>query len=667
MRFPSNLVVALAAMTLAGGCKKDEPQPPAGPATPPAQPTQPAQPGAAGQPSQPTQGAPIPVAEQAAGLANIPRKGPADAKVVIIESSDFQCPFCSRAKDTVEKVAETWPKDVAVYFFHNPLAFHPNAMPAAKASMAAHKQGKFWEMHDKLFANARELTAENFDKWAGELGLDMARFKADMGDPEIEKEIKRQQAAMVALGARGTPGFFINGEAIKGAQPFETFKAIVEKKLAETDKAVAEGAPAAKAWQQVAKATHPAGDNFIAWVVDGGQPPVQEEQPAQPARPAVDATVWKVQVGPKDARKGAAEPLVTIVTFSEFQCPFCARVLPTMKQLLDAYPNDVAVVFKHNPLAFHNNAVPAALASIAAGNQGKFWEMHDKLFDGQRDLSAENIDKWATELGLDMARFKADMESPETKRQVEEDQKLASEVNARGTPNSFVNGRQMTGAQPFEAFKALVDEELEKAKKLVDGGTPRGGVYAAVIKDGKVFRALDDTVQSFDLTGVPTKGPANARVQIVEFSDFQCPFCSRVGPVIDEVQSAYGDAVSVTFMQFPLSFHQQAAPAGKAALAAHAQGKFWQMHDKLFANQKELGPEKYEEWARELGLDMEKWKAAMADPQLDDAIKAQTEQGTKAGVGGTPTVFINGRKFQPPSGYNVESFKAVIEGEILGK
>ena len=664
MRVHSSLIVAAVAAIALGGCKKDQPEQ-TGP-TPPAAvkggETPAADKGAA-KPAEPERAAP----ELPKGLVDIPRKGPADAKVVIIESSDFQCPFCSRATATMKQVEEAWPKDVAIYFFQNPLAFHPNAMPAAKAAIAAHKQGKFWEMHDKLFGNQRELSPESYDKWATELGLDLTKFKADMADPETEKEIKRQQAAMVALGARGTPGFFVNGEAVKGAQPFEAFKGIVEKKLAEADKAIADGAPADRAWQQVAKATHPAGDNFVAWVIEGGEPPAQAEQPAQPQRPAVDATVWKVTVDPNDAKQGAAEPLVTIVQFSEFQCPFCARVTPTMKQLLEAYPNDVSVVFKHSPLPFHNNALPASLAAIAAGKQGKFWEMHDKLFEGQRELSPENIDKWAGELGLDMAKFKADMDSPEARKQVELDQKLASEVNARGTPNSFVNGRQVTGAQPFDAFKALVEEELEKAKKLVDGGTPRANVYAEIIKDGKVFKALDAVVQTFDLAGLPTRGPASAKVQIVEFSDFQCPFCSRVGPVVDEVLKAYGNDASLTFVQFPLAFHQQAASAAKAALAAHAQGKFWEMHDKLFANQKELAPEKYEGWAKEIGLDVEKWKAAMADPQLDEAVKAQMEQGTKAGVGGTPTVFINGRKFQPPTGYNIEAFKAVIDAEILGK
>ena len=670
------VAAAAAALALAGCGKQDQPAAPAKPGE--------AKPGAAAV-GTPTEGAPTgaqtgeapkvdpkggDTAGAPKGLATVARKGPADAKVVIIESSDFQCPFCSRAAGTIKQIAEAYPNDVAIYFFNNPLGFHPNALPAAKAAMAAHKQGKFWEMHDKLFAGQRDLTPENYEKWAGEIGLDVAKFKADLDDAEAETEIKRQQAAMVALGARGTPGFFVNGEQVKGAQPFESFKTIIDKQLAAADKAIAAGEPKATAWQKVAKASNAAGDNFMAWVVEGGAPPAEAAAPAQPQqqRPAVDPTVWKVQVGEKDAKKGAAEPLVTIVEFSEFQCPFCSRVAPTMKQVLEAYPNDVAVVFKHNPLPFHNNALPASLAAIAAGKQGKFWEMHDKLFENQRELSPENLDKWAGELGLDMAKFKADMADPATKAQVEEDQKLASEVNARGTPNSFVNGRQLTGAQPIDAFKALIDEELAKAKKRVDAGTPRGSVYAESIKNGKVFKALDDTVQTFDIAGAPTKGPvAGAKVQIVEFSDFQCPFCSRVAPVLEEVLKAYPTEASVTFLQFPLSFHQQAMPAAKAALAAHAQGKYWEMHDKLFANQKELSPDKFEEWAKEIGLDVDKFKAAMADPKNDETIKAQMAQGTKAGVGGTPTVFINGRKFQPPTGYNVEAFKAVIDKEILGK
>ena len=205
-----------------------------------------------------------------------------------------------------------------MYFVQNPLGFHPNAMPAAKASMAAHRQGKFWEYHDKLFGNQREMNDANYVKWAQELGLDVERFKKDMADPSLQAEIERQQKAAVALGARGTPGFFISGELFSGAQPFDKFKEVIEKQLAAAN---AQGGD----WVKVAKASNQQGDNFEKWIVKGEAPPAgaaptpPPQDAAKQQRPPADPTVWKVALDDGDAIKGNKDALVKVVVFSEFQ------------------------------------------------------------------------------------------------------------------------------------------------------------------------------------------------------------------------------------------------------------------------------------------------------------------------------------------------------------
>jgi protein-disulfide isomerase len=142
-------------------------------------------------------------------------------------------------------------------------------------------------------------------------------------------------------------------------------------------------------------------------------------------------------------------------------------------------------VFKNNPLGFHPNAMPAAKAAEAAGKQGKFWEMHDKLFENQKALSAEGYVTWAGELGLDVEQFKKDMADPALEKKITEQQTQGMTLGARGTPAFFVNGRFLSGAQPVEAFKKLIDEEKAKAEKLVAAGTPRAQVYDKVIANGK--------------------------------------------------------------------------------------------------------------------------------------------------------------------------------------
>jgi protein-disulfide isomerase len=207
------------------------------------------------------------------------------------------------------------------------------------------------------------------------------------------------------------------------------------------------------------------------------------EQGPQAGKPDPAAT-YKVTLD--DAvTKGSSEALVTLIAWSDFQCPYCSRVTPTMKQLEEAYGNDLRLAFKHNPLGFHPNAMPAAKAAEAAGKQGKFWEMHDKLFENQKALTPENYVAWAGELGLDVEQFKKDMADPAIEKKVTAQQAQGMTLGARGTPAFFVNGRFLSGAQPVEAFKKLIDEEKAKAEKLVAAGTPRAQVYDKVIANGK--------------------------------------------------------------------------------------------------------------------------------------------------------------------------------------
>ncbi len=165
-------------------------------------------------------------------LGHAPVKGAPNAPVTIVMFSDFQCPFCSRVEPTVKQIEDAYAGKVKVVWKNNPLPFHPNAMPAAKAAMAAYKQGKFWEMHDLLFANQRELSPASYEKWAQQIGLNMDKFKADMASSDVEAEIKADVAQAQQVGANGTPNFFIDGVNVVGAQPFDSFKKVIDDELA---------------------------------------------------------------------------------------------------------------------------------------------------------------------------------------------------------------------------------------------------------------------------------------------------------------------------------------------------------------------------------------------------------------------------------------------------
>ena len=170
-------------------------------------------------------------------IGSSPVRGDANAKVTVVEFSDFQCPFCQRGAKTMEDLLKEYPKDVKVVFKNLPLPFHPQARPAAKAALAAGEQGKFWEMHDMLFQNQSNLTDEGFIEFAKKIGLDVEKFKTDMKKPEYDKQIDADTAVGQQLGVQGTPGFFVNGVLVRGARPLPFFKTIVDRWLKEAPKA----------------------------------------------------------------------------------------------------------------------------------------------------------------------------------------------------------------------------------------------------------------------------------------------------------------------------------------------------------------------------------------------------------------------------------------------
>jgi protein-disulfide isomerase len=410
-----------------------------------------------------------------------------------------------------------------VVFKHNALGFHKDARPAAIASMAAARQGHFWKYHDVLFANAKALKADDLNKYAEDLGLDMAQFKADMADKKVAMKVDNDQAASVALGATGTPAFFVNGVKLSGAKPFADFKTEIEKQLATAKELQAKGTPREKVARALALQSGATATNFVKYLIDEKPAPKQAAKKAPPKKQEDTKTVWKVPVDiSKEAVKGPKHAQVTIVEVSDFECPFCAKTAPTYKKIMETYGDKVRVFFKHTPLAFHKNAPLAHEASLAAGAQGKFWEMHDMLFENQKKLTRPDLDGYAELLGLNMGKFKKALDKGTYKAQIAEDMAMAEKVQAKGTPNHFINGRKLTGAKPFEEFKAVIDEEIKKTDGLLKSGTSLEDLYSKLIAKGKTFNPLAAVVQNIaNPANAPSKGSPKSNIVITEYTDYQ--------------------------------------------------------------------------------------------------------------------------------------------------
>ena len=182
--------------------------------------------------------------------------------------------------------------------------------------------------------------------------------------------------------------------------------------------------------------------------------------PRKPAGPDPNR-IHKINTAGAQA-KGPETAPVTLVEFSEFQCPYCARFAPTLKRLEETYKENIRIVWKHLPLPIHKDAVGAAVAAEVAGKQGRFWEFHDRLFDDQKKLGPDDLKQHARDLGLDMDRFDADRANGEHQKRVDADVAEAKALGILGTPGIFINGRFVQGAQPYEVFANIIDEELSK-------------------------------------------------------------------------------------------------------------------------------------------------------------------------------------------------------------
>jgi protein-disulfide isomerase len=179
-------------------------------------------------------------------------------------------------------------------------------------------------------------------------------------------------------------------------------------------------------------------------------------------RVLLDPPRQEVKLTDHDPMLGPANAPVTIIEFSDYQCPYCARVVPTLKKLKAEYGDKVRIVFKDFPLPNHPQAPKAAEAAHCAGEQGKYWEMHDRMFGHQGALLVPQLKESAAALGLDAAKFEQCLDSGKYAGVVQEDLEYGSDLGVSSTPSLYINGRPVVGAQPFDVFKRVIDEELAR-------------------------------------------------------------------------------------------------------------------------------------------------------------------------------------------------------------
>jgi len=386
-----------------------------------------------------------------------PASGPRDAPVTIVVWSDYSCAYCNRVQVALDHVTRLYPGQLR--WVHRTLPLDDDNTLAAEAALAADAQGRFLPMNDRMYALGGRVDRAAVELIARELGLDMLRFRADLDTRKHRPAIDADAADARTLGISGTPMFFVNGRPLNGNQPVRAFVEVVEQELARA-------------------AQHP-GDYDAR--VAAGRPAADTVVDARPRGALERTTLYRMGLGLPGHQSGPDDALVTIVVWSDFQCPFCARQAPVLAHLRDKYKTDVRVVFRHLAMAFHRNAALAAEAGVAAAAQGKFWAFHDQVFAGFGHLERADLERFAAAAGLDLPAFRAALDDRRYHDAVIAEAASAEALGVDGTPTMFVNGAPVSGARDAPTMERLVEAHLARARDVISAGVAPGDVYALVM------------------------------------------------------------------------------------------------------------------------------------------------------------------------------------------
>ena len=407
---------------------------------------------------------------------------------------------------------------------------------------------------------------------------------------------------------------------------------------------------------------------------------VPSAPPAPPPVPSDEGAAVPVSV--RDPQWGKPDALVTIVMFGDLQGPFGARAEPTVRRVCDTYgPNQVRLVWKNNPLPYHQNARAAAEAAMAVfGLKGSeaFWAFHDRAFANQQALSDDSFVEWASESEVDPRELKDALASKKYSPKIDEDVALATQLGIRDDPAFRVNGFAIAGAQPFEKFQAVIDAQLAQARAALASGTPKSELYAAQTNKNHAdelvqVKAVQQEASAEDkgawkvpiLADDPVRGPSGALVTVVEFADFQCPFCKRVQDTLSQLSAMYGSEIRFVWKDNPLPFHPRARPAATLARVAykqHGDKGFWDAHDRLFAKSPKLEDDDLRGIAQAVGVSWAAAKQASESGRFAAKFDADAQLARDLNAPGTPSFFINGVRLV--GAYPIDKFKEVIDEQL---
>jgi len=559
------------------------------------------------------------------------RLGSETAEVTIVAFLDYECRHCREAFGVLMELRRRYqPEALRVVFKHLPLEGHPMGLPAAIAGQAVRDEAgaeAFFEFSRLAFDQQDSLSYVALAEWAAEVGVPRSVYNEAVSAESTLAQVARDAQLAWARGAEGTPTLFVNGRLLGGAPTLPELTQLVDQELARFR-------AQSGSWAE----------RYRTIVAENAQASLAT------ALLAEDPTDYLVPLD-GSATRGPADALVTVVVFTDYQCPYCQRADATLNELVRRHPHDVRLVFKHLPLAFHQSARPAARLAEAVrrkGGDAAFFAVSHDLFALSPKLGASALKDLAGRHGLDTktATVALSGDDQQLEQRIDRDLQLADDVEAAGTPHIFINGKRIAGARPLEHFEAVLLAEKQRAAERVAAGTAASEVYAA-LQQGASQPGAPAQVSAPPVTSDnPTRGPQNAAVTIHVFSDFECPFCRQAEETVLELERLYPGKVRFVWHDRPLDFHPLARPAARAGREARRQGgdaAFWKIHRRMFGLDQEKAAVLRSDLlahAQALGLDVAAMEKAIDSPIHDAAIERDIALATSLGFQGTPAFVV---------------------------
>lgn len=553
------------------------------------------------------------------------------ALVTVVAFLDFECRFCAQGFDTLLQLQKKYSaSQLRIVVKHLPLEAHKSAVPAAIVGQVVqdHAGSKgFFQFAKLAFDGQAEISFETLADWAHKAGVDVDTYNQSVSDPVVLQRIIQDVNLARRIGIEATPTFFVNGKLIDGAQEPAYFEQVIDAELVHMRGSAGDWA---KRYQR--RVSEHMSVSLVKTLL--------EQDPYDYRVPIDGSPIRGLDTAP-----------VTMVVFSDYECPFCKRGDATVDQVIAQYGDKIRVAFKQLPLPFHESARPAALLASAVqlkSGDSAFFNLSHELFAKSPELGRSTLNELGLRYGLSQKEITATLDGHNVAavERLTKDSYLAEDVLATGTPHFFINGKRLSGARPIEHFSALIEHELERAEELIKQGIPAADVYDQLQKDARAPGAPKRIEQVLPVEGRPSKGPAAAPVVIHLFSDFECPYCRLFEQNLASLHELFPDQLRIVWHDFPLPFHEQALPLARAAHAAYrisGNTGFWNVHGAIFALDKEsprLTDDDLHEEVKRLNLDWTKVHDAMKTASADAEILSDQELAQSLGIRGTPACVI---------------------------